>query len=226
MSRSLARFLIIAAVLTLAAVGLVAARDARSDPRADLVGPSVRTAASSTTTSTTAASSDPTTTTTPATTTTTAAPPPVPNRIRIPAIGVDASVVPVGLNPDGSMEVPAASDVGWYELGVRPGGPQGSSVLAAHVDYAGQRGAFYDLRALEVGAEVEVTGPDGRPLRYVVSERLQVDKDELPTQELFRVTGTPTLTLITCGGSFDRSVRHYEDNIVVRAVPAPAPAPT
>ncbi len=118
----------------------------------------MRTAASSTTTSTPAPAARPTTTTTPATTTT-AAPPPVPNRIRIPAIGVDASVVPVGLNPDGSMEVPAASDVGWYELGVRPGGPQGSSVLAAHVDYAGQRGAFYDLRALEVGAELEVTGP-------------------------------------------------------------------
>ncbi len=58
-----------------------------------------------------------------------------------------------------------------------------------------------------------------------MNERLQVDKDELPTQELFRVTGTPTLTLITCGGSFDRSVRHYEDNIVVRAVPLPGPAP-
>lgn len=223
MPRSLARFLIVAAALVLVAVGVVAARDARSDPRADLVGPAVRTVASSTTTSTPAPSSRPTTTTAPASTTTTA-PPPVPNRIRIPAIGLDASVVPVGLNPDGSMEVPAATDVGWYELGVRPGGPQGSSVLAAHVDYAGQRGAFYDLRALEVGAEVEVTGPDGLPLRYVVNERLQVAKDELPTQELFRVTGTPTLTLITCGGSFDRSVRHYEDNIVVRAVPAPAPA--
>jgi LPXTG-site transpeptidase (sortase) family protein len=224
MPRPLARFLIVAAALVLIAVGVVAARDARSDPRADLVGPTVRTEASSTTTSSApVAAAGPTTTTTPATTTT-AAPAPVPNRIRIPAIGVDAPVVPVGLNPDGSMEVPAASDVGWYELGVRPGGPEGSSVLAAHVDYAGQRGAFYDLRSLEVGAELEVTGPDGLPLRYVVNERLQVDKDELPTQELFRVTGTPTLTLITCGGSFDRSVRHYEDNIVVRAVPLPAAA--
>jgi sortase (surface protein transpeptidase) len=225
MPRSLARILVIASVLVLAAVGVVVARDARSDPRADLVGPTVRTAASSTTTTTSIAEPGPTTTTAPATTTTTA-PPPVPNRIRIAAIGVDAPVVPVGLNPDGSMEVPAASDVGWYELGVRPGGPQGSSVLAAHVDYAGERGAFYDLRSVEVGTEIEVTGPDGWPLRYVVNERLQVDKDELPTQELFRVTGTPTLTLITCGGSFDRSVRHYEDNIVVRAVPVPAPAAT
>ena len=32
--------------------------------------------------------------------------------------------------------------------------------------------------------------------------------------------GPPGLTLITCGGAFDRGVRSYEDNIVVRAAPA------
>lgn len=222
MPRPLARFLVVAAAVVLAAVGIVLARDARSAPRADLVGPAVVATAStsSTTTSTTPTS---TTTSTPAATTTTA-PPLLPDRLRIPVIGVDARVVPVGLNPDGTMEVPAAADVGWYELGVRPGGSEGSAVLAAHVDYGGRRGAFYDLRSLQLGSDLVVTGPDGAPLRYVVTERLQVDKDELPTEELFRAGGPPTLTLITCGGSFDRSVRHYEDNIVVRAVPAPAPA--
>lgn len=221
MPRPLARFLVLAAALVLAAVGIVLARDARSTPRADLVGPAVRTTEP---TSTTTAPPPVTTPTSAPTTTTTTTPPLVPDRLRIPGIGVDARVVPVGLNPDGTMEVPEASDVGWYELGVRPGGPQGSAVLAAHVDYGGRRGAFYDLRSLQLGTEIVVTGPDGAPLRYVVNERLQVDKDELPTEELFRAGGPPTLTLITCGGSFDRSVRHYEDNIVVRAVPAPDPA--
>ena len=222
MPRPLARMLIVAAALVLAAVGSVLVRDARSEPRADLVGPTVRTVATTTTTSMTPAPS-PTTTAAPSPTTTTTVPV-VPDRLRIPAIGVDARVVPVGLEPDGSMEVPAAADVGWYQLGVRPGAPEGSAVLAAHVDYGGRRGAFYDLRSLQVGSEVEVTGPDGVALRYVVNERLQVDKDQLPTEELFRSGGPPTLTLITCGGSFDRSVRHYEDNIVVRAVPVAAPA--
>lgn len=225
MPRLLARILIIAAVLVLGAVGVVLVRDGRSAPRADLVGPTVRTASStSTTTSEPAPAPTSATTSPPPSTTTTTQPPLLPDRLRISVIGVDARVVPVGLNPDGSMEVPAASDVGWYELGVPPGSPQGSSVLAAHVDYGGRRGAFYDLRALQVGSEIEIAGPDGVPLRYVVSERMQVDKDQLPTEELFRVGGPPTLTLITCGGSFDRSVRHYEDNMVVRAVPAPAPA--
>lgn len=220
MTRSRAWILIVASALILTVVGFVAARDARSDPRSDLVGPTVRTTASTTVSSTSAPAAPNPSIPSSTTSTTTTIPPAMPDRIRIPSIGVDAAVVPVGLEPDGSMEVPAAADVGWYEPGVRPGGPQGSSVLAAHVDYAGRRGAFYDLRSLAVGAEIEVRGPDAMPLRYVVSERLQVDKDELPTQELFRVVGPPTLTLITCGGSFDRSVRHYEDNIVIRAVPA------
>ena len=117
------------------------------------------------------------------------------------------------------MEIPGATEVGWYEPGVRPGSAQGSAVLAAHVDYAGRAGAFFDLRSLPEGAEVFVVGPDGHELRFVVDGRTQVDKDELPVEELFRSAGPPTLTLITCGGSFDRSARHYEDNIVVRAAP-------
>jgi sortase (surface protein transpeptidase) len=117
------------------------------------------------------------------------------------------------------MGIPGAGDVGWYQPGVRPGSPQGSAVLAAHVDYGGRRGAFFDLRRLPEGAEVFVAGPDGRELRFVVGERAQVDKQDLPVAELFRTDGPAALTLVTCGGAFDRSARHYEDNIVVRADP-------
>jgi sortase (surface protein transpeptidase) len=216
-----ARTLVIASAAVFAmAIGAIAWWP-RSAPRADLVEVA---AESTTTTTTTTTTSPPTTATSAPTTTTTTLPPMQPGRLRIPALGVDAPVVPVGLNPDGSMEVPPATEVGWYELGVAPGSPQGSAVLAAHVDYGGVRGAFFDLRSLPEGAEVLVSDPVGRVLRYVVDTRLQVDKDDLPVEELFRSGGAPTLTLITCGGEFDRSIRHYEDNIVLRASPAPAPA--
>lgn len=211
-----ARILIAASILALAGVIAALAWWPRGEPRADLasVAPVTTTTTSSTTTT-----SAPTTTAPPSTTTTTL-PPLQPGRVRIPAIGVDARVVPVGLEPNGEMEVPPADQVGWYELGTRPGSPQGSAVLAAHVDYGGRRGAFFSLRDLPEGAEIEVSDPDGRVLRYVVDTRLQVDKRQLPVQELFRSTGPPTLTLITCGGAFDRSIRHYRDNIVIRARPA------
>ena len=47
----------------------------------------------------------------------------------------------------------------------------------------------------------------------------QYDKDELPTAELFAVDGESQVVLITCGGSFNREVRSYDDNVVAYAVP-------
>jgi len=35
---------------------------------------------------------------------------------------------------------------------------------------------------------------------------------------LFARTGQPRLTLITCGGAFNRTTRSYDNNIVVTAV--------
>ena len=203
-----ARILIVASALALTGVLLVLLAARSSERRSDIV-PMAAAPASTASTWTTAARAP------------TSPTPPVPARLRIPSIGVDAPVVPVGLEPDGSMGIPGASEVGWYQPGVRPGSPRGSAVLAAHVDYGGRRGAFFELRRLPEGAEVFVVGPDGRELRFVVGERAQVDKQDLPVTELFRTGGPPALTLITCGGSFDRSARHYEDNIVVRADPRP-----
>lgn len=147
------------------------------------------------------------------------APPAPPTRIRIPAVGIDARVVPVALRLDGQMEVPPAEDVGWYRLGPAPGGA-GSSVLAAHIDQAGRRGAFFDLRSVPEGAEVLVDA-GGAVQRFTVSAREQVAKADVRLDRYFTATGPARLTLITCGGVFDAGSRHYEDNIIVTAVPAP-----
>ena len=232
MSTNRARMLLGASVVLLILIGLVWARDSNHDPRADLTGEVVV----ATTTSTTA---PPTTTTSvpprPATTLAptrlppapvvelpdvASNPPPAPERLSIPALGVDTTVVPVGLESDGSMEIPGVSQAGWYLHGRRPGEPFGSAVIAAHVDYGGAPGVFFDLRILDLGAQLSVTAESGRVVRYVVTERFQVDKEALPVDELFRLKGAPTLTLITCGGAFDAAARHYTDNIVIRAVPA------
>lgn len=197
-------------VLGLAALGIWAVQSS-GEERADLVGDTVTTTTSTTTTTTL-----PTTT---STTTTTPPQPGVPTRLSIPAISVDAEVIPVGLEPNGEMEVPPASQAGWYLHGPRPGEADGTSVIAAHVDYAGEKGVFFNLRELQVGAEVAVTDESGAVRRYRVTERYQVDKDELPIEQIFVADGPPGLTLITCGGSFDRGARSYQDNIVVTTVP-------
>ncbi len=150
---------------------------------------------------------------------TTVVTPTSPQRLVIPALGVDAAIVAVGLEPDGSMEIPGADEAGWYHYGPRPGDPTGSAVLAGHVDHNRTAGVFIELRRLGIGDEIEVTDRDGVMRRFRVVERFQVDKGELPGPELFRTTGDPVLTLITCGGRFNRKSHHYADNIVIRATP-------
>jgi len=149
------------------------------------------------------------------------APPPIgiPQLISIPSLDVVAPVVPVGLEDDGSMEIPGATEAGWYQFGARPGEAQGSAVVAAHIDFNGTKGVFFDLVKLGVGAQVDVADQFGTRHTFVVTERFQVGKAELPIDELFRSAGAPTLTLITCGGGFDKRARSYDDNIVIRAVP-------
>ena len=222
MSRTQARALLITSVVLLVVVGAAWGIVASGDPRSDLAGASVTTTSTTPTTTTTTTSVVDPPVTLPEPAPTVPAPPlGVPQQIRVPQIGVDALVTSVGLEDDGAMEVPPAALGGWYQYGPRTGSPEGSTVIAGHVDQDDERGIFYDLRSVEVGAEVEVLDDTGTWRRYSVTERFQVDKDELPIDELFRTQGPPVLTLITCGGAFDRSGRSYEDNIVVRAVPLP-----
>src|SRR3712207_3828370 len=44
-----------------------------------------------------------------------------PSRIRIPEIGVDAPVIPVGLKADRSLVVPDPAKAGWWDKGARAG---------------------------------------------------------------------------------------------------------
>jgi LPXTG-site transpeptidase (sortase) family protein len=143
-----------------------------------------------------------------------------PERITIPSIGAAAPVLPVGLEADGTMEIPRdVATVGWFEPGVRPG-EEGSAVLSGHVDSRTQGpGAFFDLEDLDVGDEVIVEG--GRQTRtWRVVARQRFAKDQLPVDDLFTRSGTPRLVLITCGGAFDAGARSYSDNVVVVAEPA------
>jgi LPXTG-site transpeptidase (sortase) family protein len=147
--------------------------------------------------------------------------PAAPIRIRLPTLGTDAPVVPVGVDERGEMAVPDdVRTVGWYRFGPVPG-TAGSSVLAGHVDDRIQgRGAFYRLVELAPGDPVLVGSADGTERRYLVADVERVDKTRLPTAQLFARDGPPLLTLITCGGEFDRAAGHFRDNVVVHARPA------
>lgn len=156
-----------------------------------------------------------------------AAEPGVPVRVRAGAIGLDAPIDAVGLEDDGTMEIPDAVDrVGWYEPGVRPG-QDGSAVLAGHVDSRTEgQGALFELRRLEPGDVLHLTDDAGAVQRFDVVARTTHPRDELPIDELFRWEGPRQLQIITCGGAFDPAAGGYADNVVITAVPVGPPVTT
>jgi len=139
-----------------------------------------------------------------------------PVSIAIPAAGVDARVVPVGLGSDGAMEVPQVDLAGWYQLGPRPGEP-GPAVIVGHVDSREGPAVFFRLGQLRQGDRI-VVGRDGGAATAFTVERVERHaKESLPVGRIWNRTSQPVLRLITCGGSFDRSTGHYRDNVIVYA---------
>ncbi|MGH8930719.1 MAG: class F sortase [Egibacteraceae bacterium] len=140
-----------------------------------------------------------------------------PRRVIIPKIHVQADVVPLGLERDGSLQVPEDfSASGWYVDGPEPGEP-GAAVIVGHVDSYDGPAVFYGLDKLTRGDEVLVEAADGTASAFVVDRVEQHAKAEFPTDEVYGNTERPTLRLITCGGAFDRFEGSYRDNVVVFA---------
>jgi sortase (surface protein transpeptidase) len=142
-----------------------------------------------------------------------------PIRLSIPAIDVDADLVDLGLNDDGSMEVPNFGLAGWYEPGPRPGAP-GPAVIAAHVDSVRGPDVFYRLKELTPGDRITVEHADGATTTFKVKRSEQQLKEELPADRIWNDTDKVVLRLITCGGDFDRNERSYRANVIIYAAAA------
>jgi sortase (surface protein transpeptidase) len=147
-----------------------------------------------------------------------------PGWIRIPAIGVSARVVALGLNPDRTLEVPRRwADAGWYTGGPRPG-QRGPAVIAGHVDSTSGPAVFYRLGELRRGARVRVRRADASTVTYAVEGVERWPKNGFPTGRVYGRTERSTLRLITCGGAFDQATGHYLDNVIVYATRVSAPS--
>jgi hypothetical protein len=145
-----------------------------------------------------------------------------PAQISIPAIGVKASLLTLGLNGDGTVQVPSPGPnydrPGWYRYSPTPG-QIGSSVILGHVDSAAQGPAdFYRLGDLRPGDQIDITLLDRQTVVFSVLGVRSFLKTKFPTRLVYGKTGYRGLRLITCGGSFDPSTGHYLSNTVVFAV--------
>ena len=146
-----------------------------------------------------------------------------PVQVSIPALGIETSVITVGLDAHRAVEVPEDINiVGWYEHAAFPGSDVGSAVLVGHRDGSGGRkGVFYSVGNLERGDRVEVAVETGETVVYEVVSRELIDNVDFDSNaaRLFAVDGDPVLTLISCGGLYDRNRGGYQSNIVVTANP-------
>jgi hypothetical protein len=142
---------------------------------------------------------------------------PAPVRLRIRALHINSALQPLGLRADGTVAVPERTDVaGWYERGPRPG-QAGPAVLLGHVDSRTGPGVFAELGTVRRGTLITVERADGSTATFRVRRVAQVAKTRFPTDLVYAPSLDPTLRLVTCGGSFDRSRGSYRDNVIVFA---------
>jgi hypothetical protein len=147
----------------------------------------------------------------------------LPVSIWIPAIGVSSRLLYVGLNPDGTIQVPPlnqpplTNEAAWYKYSPTPGQP-GPSIIEGHVDSlrAGPS-VFFRLGALKPGDLVYVTLADRRVAVFKITAVRLYPKDQFPTSTVYGNTDYAALRLITCGGSFDEQGHDYRSNVVAFA---------
>jgi len=139
----------------------------------------------------------------------------VPVELRIPALSLSVSVSSLGLNPDGTVQVPSVvQQPGWFRLGPTPG-QVGSAVILGHVDSSEGPAVFFGLRTLVPGDQVVVSLADGDTARFDVTSVATYSKQSFPDQQVYGSHGYSALQLVTCGGAFDHQTGHYLSNVVV-----------
>ena len=139
-----------------------------------------------------------------------------PIRVIIPAIGVDSGLVRLGLNRNGTLQVPRNGfPAGWFTGAPTPG-EKGPAIIAGHVHWAGRAGVFARLARLERGDTITVTRQDRSTALFRVSRVQQYPKATFPSAAVYGDIDHPGLRLITCGG-LDTVSAKYEANLVVFA---------
>lgn len=139
-----------------------------------------------------------------------------PSAVRIPSLGLDAPIIPVGETSSGAMEAPGAghpasdpiwASTFWWKQGPTPGQP-GNAVLAGHVDRNdGSRAVFWNLSRIRTGDHIIITNQSGQTLTFQVTEvkafsNTNSGPGDQTLQRVFGPASTANLNLITCYGTW------------------------
>lgn len=142
----------------------------------------------------------------------------VPERLKVPSLGIDAAVEQVGQKADGSMGTPEDFDnVGWWSEGQKPG-QAGNVVFAGHVNNGLTRaGVFEHLGQVKKGDYITVSNAEGRTIIYEVAQIDVYETDQAPLAKIFAKKGPSQVVLITCEGEWQGDERSFDKRLVVIA---------
>ncbi len=141
----------------------------------------------------------------------------IPVHLVIPTIGLDAPIEQVGLTLDGAMDVPKVQgNVGWYELGPRPG-DSGSAVVDGHYGILknGTPSVFDHLNQLRAGDRIQVIDDKGSVINFLVHQIRNYDPEADATDVFSSDDGKDHLNLITCEGIWNEAAKNYSQRLVV-----------
>lgn len=141
-----------------------------------------------------------------------------PRKLELPSVNKSGCIQKVGIDQEKAVAVPTNVHVaGWYVGSARPG-ESGVSLIDGHVSGRYSEAVFTGLSKLKTGDPIRVQFGDKSWREFKV-----VDKQSLPAGEAGGVMLKQLddidkqLTLITCGGRFDRASQSYEDRVIIRS---------
>lgn len=143
--------------------------------------------------------------------------PDLPRALYISKLNIAARVLPMGVNPDNSMQAPInIFDSGWYTGSAKPG-TAGAAVIDAHASGPTREGLFAYLNTLVAGDTLEVERGDGTRLSYRVVHIETVPLDDVDMSKVLLPYGSATegLNLITCDGEWLQGSATYDHRTIV-----------
>jgi LPXTG-site transpeptidase (sortase) family protein len=141
----------------------------------------------------------------------------LPVRIKIPRIGVDATILSLGLTETGAMDTPKnAEDVAWFNLGVQPG-EIGSAVIAGHYGTwkNGSGSVFDNLNTLSKGDSISIEDENGAVISFKVRDIQKYDPAADATEIFSSDDEKAHLNLITCQGLWNKDAKSFSQRLVV-----------
>lgn len=144
--------------------------------------------------------------------------PPVarPVTLSIPKLNIHAAIESVGMDTTGRMAVPkGVGNTGWYNLGPKPA-QAGNAVIDGHFDTpTGAPSVFYSLGTLKKGDTISVTDATNKTYNFTVNRVTSFADSNFPIAEVFGLSNTKNLNLITCSGTWDKIAHNYSNRTVV-----------